>query len=170
MNFSPEKIIPLLSKERNFCEARLENLDFFSILHKDGEFRANSGSEKGASVRVFRNGCWGFASGRLSEFPELLRKAKKLSSAGKGKLKLMERGTQKGKPPKTPKSELGADGLLPLCKELKKEMEGGSITNTGIKLLEERGKRGISIRLGMSAQRKRSFFMEGFPQLGKRME
>jgi TldD protein len=168
VNPGPEKILSFLSKERNFCEARLEKLKFFSILHKDGEFRANSGSEEGASVRVFRNGCWGFASGRLSEFPELLRKAKKLASAGKGKLKLMERGTQKGKPPKAPQSELGADGLLPLCKELKKELEGGRITNTGIKLLEERGEERYFNSLGDECAEETLVLYGRFSAVGKK--
>lgn len=148
MKFSPDRLLSFLSRESDFCEARVERLGFFSILHKDGEFRANSGSEEGACVRVFKNGCWGFASGRISEFPELLKRAKKLAGAGKGKLKLMERGAQKGKPPKAPDSELGADGLLPLCRELKKDLEGERITNTGIKLLEERGEERYMNSLG----------------------
>ncbi len=168
MNASPEKILSLLSKESDFCEARVEKLEFFSILHKDGEFRANSGSEEGASVRAFRKGCWGFASGRLSEFPELLMKAKKLASSGKGKLKLMERDAQKGKPPKAPHSELGADGLVPLCKELKKEMEGGRITNTGIKLLEERGEEKYFNSLGDECAEETLVLYGRFSAVGKK--
>ncbi len=135
-----DSILSILGKEKNFCEARIERLAFSSVRFKDDEIRVNSGTEEGANVRIFRNGCWGFASGKPDEIPELLKRAKKLGSIGKGNLKLEKRGkVAKAKKKKIGKG-IGAEELVDLCKELGKEMRGKRITNRSIGLFEERDK------------------------------
>ena len=133
-----DSILSVIGREKYFCEAHVEHLSFSSIRFKDGEIQVNSGTEEGANVRVFRNGCWGFASGRPGEIPELLVQAKKLASVGKGSLKLKKRGkTLKPKKQRIGKG-IGAEGLVDLCKELGKEMCGKRITNRSMGLFEER--------------------------------
>ena len=132
-----DAILSLLGKQKDFCEARVEKLEFSSIRFKDGEVQVNSGTEEGANVRVFRNGCWGFASGKPDEIAKLLKKAKKLASVGKGKLKLTERGkTGKGKKWKMGKG-LGVEELVRMSKELGKRMKSKRITNRSIGLFEQ---------------------------------
>jgi TldD protein len=132
----PDSILSLLGKQRNFCEARIEKLEFSGIRYKDGEVQVNSGTEQGANVRVFRNGCWGFASGSPEDMPALLNKAKKLASIGKCNLSLEERENKKTKKWKTGKG-IGADGLVRLSKDLGKQMQGKRVKNRSIGLFEQ---------------------------------
>ncbi|MCP4646902.1 MAG: TldD/PmbA family protein [bacterium] len=132
-----DSILSLLGKQKDFCEARVEKLEFSSVRFKDGEMQVNSGTENGANVRVFRNGCWGFASGKPDEIPKLIKKAKKLASVGKGRLKLTERG-KSGKVKKWKLGKgIGVDELVRVSKELGKRMKGKRITNRSIGLFEQ---------------------------------
>ncbi len=132
-----DSILSLLGKQKDFCEARVEKLEFSSVRFKDGEMQVNAGTEEGANVRVFRNGCWGFASGKPCELPKLLKKAKKLASVGKGRLKLTERGKLgKIKNWKIGKG-IGVEELVRVSKELGKRMRGKRITNRSIGLFEQ---------------------------------
>ena len=50
-----DSTLSLISREKDFCEVRMEQISFSNIRFKDGNFQANSGTEEGASIRVFRN-------------------------------------------------------------------------------------------------------------------
>lgn len=132
----PGSLLSLLGKQNHFCEARIERLESSSVRYKDGEVQVNSGTEEGANVRIFINGCWGFASGSPNDMDSLLRKAKKLASIGKCGIKLGER--KKGKPKKWKSGKgIGVDGLVRLSRELGKKMEGKKVGNRSIGLFEQ---------------------------------
>jgi len=135
-----DSILSLLLREKDFCEARIENLEFSSVRFKDEEIQVNSGTEAGANVRVFKNGCWGFASGKPEEIPELLARAKKLSTLGRGVLKLNKRKKAVRAKSRKAGQGIGAEGLVDFCKEFGREMKGKRITNRSIGLFEEKDK------------------------------
>lgn len=164
----PDSILSILAKEKDFCEARVERLSFSNIKFKDGDFQANSGTEEGACVRVFRNGCWGFASGKPEGIRGLLKRAKALASAGKGKLKLGERGKPAKMKKRKPGRGLGADALSRLCRELGKEMEGKRISNRSIGLFEENDSSEYFNSVGEEASEKTLVLYGRFSAVGKK--
>jgi TldD protein len=133
-----ERILSILSGQEHFCEARIERTENSSIRFKDGELQADSGISEAMGVRVFNRGCWGFASGEVSEFEGLLERAKKLASLKEGKLKLgkREESGANGKFGKGGKG-VGAEKLCNLCGELEGEMKGKRVKNRGIALIEQ---------------------------------
>ncbi len=133
----PDSILSILKKEKDFCEARVERLEFSNSRFKDGEIQTNSGTGAGASVRVFKNGCWGFASGNPEKIKELIKSAKKLAGLGRGNLKLAGRGANPKSEKKKSNNKIGAEELVELSRELGKEMEGKRIKNRTVGLFEE---------------------------------
>jgi TldD protein len=164
----PDSILSLLGKEKDFCEARVERLAFSSARFKDGEIQVNSGTEEGANVRVFRNGCWGFASGKPEGIPALLRRAKKLASVGRGNLRLGERERAgRGKRWKLGKG-VGAEGLVGMCRELGKEIGGRGISNRSIGLFEEKDSEEYYNSAGESVSEKTLVTYGKFSAVGKK--
>ena len=163
-----DSTLSLISREKDFCEVRMEQISFSNIRFKDGNFQANSGTEEGASIRVFRNGCWGFASGRPEKLGELLKRAKSLASTGKGKLKLGDRG-KPGRGKKTKEGTgMGPEGLAAMCRELGKEMEGQRITNRSIGLIEEKNKAVYVNSLGEEKSESTMVLYGRFSAVGKK--
>ncbi|MFP3950092.1 MAG: TldD/PmbA family protein [Candidatus Micrarchaeia archaeon] len=165
-----DAILSILEKESDFCEARVERLEFSNSRFKDGEIQANSGTEAGASVRVFKNGCWGFASGNLNKMEKLLESAKKLAAMGRGNLKLAERGPNPKSEKKKPNNNLGPEELVELAKELGKKMEGEQIKNRTVGLFEETNAEEYYNSLGAEIAAETTIMYGRFSAVGKKGE
>jgi len=126
-----------LSGRNFFCDFRHLRVSFRSIGIKDGEPEFREWVEEGASVRVFANGSWGFASGPLSDFEGLLSRAERLASASAGNSKYPPRESEaslRGKPVHfhLPDSE----SMAKSCELLYSEMADGRIRNRQVRLSE----------------------------------
>lgn len=115
-----------------YAEARLESGSEAVVRIQDDEVKVNSGSWRGASVRVLQDGSWGFASSNdVSDMRGLLEKAARLASLDKGKIKLAganhERRTIDGSLERVPVEEQ-VEALL----DAKKDMAGAKITSCRI--------------------------------------
>lgn len=163
-----DRVLSVLCKEKDFCEARVERTHSSGVRFKDGELQVNSGSEECANVRVFRNGCWGFASGGTGELEALLAKAKSLASAGGGKLKLGEREAMGKGRGKGPGEGLGVEKLSDLCGELVKGMESARVTNRSIMLFEEREEEEYYNSLGDEVREETLVMYGRFSAVGKK--
>ncbi len=76
-----------LLEKYDYAEIRVEKSSHASISIKDDEIKQSSGSSHGMSARVLQDGSWGFASG-TEAVETLLEKASRLSSLGKGRIRL----------------------------------------------------------------------------------
>lgn len=160
------RILSLLSSGKDFCEARIERTGFSRVRFKDGEFMANSGSEEGACVRVFKNGCWGFASGSPGEMEGLLKEAHKLAAAGAGRLKCGRRSRGKARR-ENPGKGAGAQALAEMCGEMGKAIEGKRITNRAVQLFEERDSREYYNSEGAAVKEDASMLYGRFSAVGR---
>ncbi len=82
----------------DYADARIESGSESGINIKDDETKVSSGSFFGISVRVLKNGAWGFASSnRETELEKLLEKAEKLASVEKSSSAIAEAKPEKKK-------------------------------------------------------------------------
>ncbi len=104
------------------------------IRIKDDEIKLRNGEKEGVSIRILKNGSWGFASGRNLE--ELAKKAEKLAGIVKGNTRLpeikpiKERITAK-------KDDLSIEEKVKILLDAKKEMTQKEITNRIVGLTEK---------------------------------
>jgi len=122
----------LLSKY-DYADLRIERGTDTGISLKDKEVKVHSGKMFGISVRVLKDGAWGFASSNNANFDmkKLLKNAEKLSSVEKSTSNLSEiKPVKKNVKDKysVTDAEIQAMELI----EAKKLMEGGSIISTNI--------------------------------------
>jgi len=124
-----------------YAEARIESGTDSSIRIQDDEVKVVSGKYSGVSVRVLKNGSWGFASSNnLKELPELLKKADKLASLDKGKIRLAKARpwrTKKGKARGKTDPEVFVRALL----EARKEMGGMHVISKRLSCLDSNAKK-----------------------------
>lgn len=109
MAFDPDKILSALSRLDFYADARIISGSSSSFSLEDGKFCGTEGAISGIGVRALVNGSFGFASStRVSDFPELLKKAEALARLSRGKAALSEQkivNANAGKPAHLPETE-----------------------------------------------------------------
>jgi len=87
----------LLSKY-SYADVRLESSRDVLVRIQDSEIKVSVGESQGVSVRVLKNGSWGFAaSNGNKDINDLLRRAERLASLEKGNVKLKDYPPAKGR-------------------------------------------------------------------------
>lgn len=110
-----------------YAEARIENGEDSLVRIQDREIKVTSGSYFGISVRVLKNGSWGFASSnRMRDLQELLKKAERLASLEKGGISLAGVKPERKKVRRKIR-RIAPDEQIRQLLEAKKEMEGKGI-------------------------------------------
>jgi TldD protein len=128
---NPVKIQRLLDKYP-YAELRIEKGTESFIRITDDEVKVSTGTYKGLSVRVLKNGSWGFASTNgKGGIEDLLRKAERLATLDKGKIKLAKI-KQRKKTIKKKIKRIESQDKLKILLDAKKEMKGKSIISKRI--------------------------------------
>jgi len=157
-----------LSGKPFFCDFRHLSISSRSVGIKDGEPESRGGVEEGISVRAFRNGSWGFASGPLSDFEKLLSRAEKLASAGSGNSKYPPRHSEISYPKKSAHFHpSGSESMIESCESLYSEMEDGKIRNRQIRLSELLTHRVYANSAGAHLEDERLLIYSRFTCVGK---
>ncbi|HIH22775.1 TPA: TldD/PmbA family protein [Candidatus Micrarchaeota archaeon] len=127
----------LLSKlDCDYAEVRTEEKEATSISLSNDEIDASTGPSYGISVRILKNGSWGFSSSnRPGDLPSLLKSAERLASLSKGKIKVAEckkRSARVSLKTSLPHIEEKID----LVKEAARHAEGKYIHNRSCRLFD----------------------------------
>lgn len=120
----------LLSKYE-YAELRIEQSHDSVVRIKNEEVKHASGLTKGISARVLEQGSWGFASSTRESAEELLRRAHKLASLGKGTIRLALPKQEK-KALREKAEAVNADDQVRTLLEASREMKADKVSSRDI--------------------------------------
>ncbi len=124
--------VRLLSKY-DYADLRIESGNKTTITLKDEEIKLHSGNFFGMSVRILKDGAWGFASSNQhsTKVEELLRKAESLASLERSTSSVFE-APQVKKHIKTKQDSLAQEEKVASLIEAKKHMKENNIISTAL--------------------------------------
>jgi len=120
----------------DYAELRIEKGEETKLIFKDDEIKPVVGPLYGASVRILKNGSWGFAStGKESEIKNIIETAVRMAALTTGNVKLKELPIEKKKLPQK-RNEINLEEKIRILQDAQKHARGKHIQNTTLNYAE----------------------------------